>query len=61
MAIFAIDQNKTWGVPFAYALIFLLISSGTRAGFGSVVIAFCSIAFGLKISLICYILASERE
>ena len=40
MAIYAIDKGKKWGLLFAYIFVILLISSGTRAGFYAVAIAF---------------------
>jgi hypothetical protein len=40
VAIYAIDKGKNWGLLFAYIFVFLLVASGTRAGFYAVAIAF---------------------
>lgn len=40
VAIYAIDKGKNWGLLFAYIFVVLLISTGARAGFYGVAIAY---------------------
>ena len=44
LAIYALDKEKRWGLVFTYMFVFMLIASGTRAGFAAVAFAFFAYA-----------------